>query len=217
MKKIVGIFAHPDDEALGPAGTLALLARENEVHLICVTSGEASGKTAEEKMKIGETRRLELRKSAEVLGIKEVYFLGYEDGELKNNIYHHLARDIQRKLEEINPDTLMTFEWRGISGHIDHITVSLVTTYVFYRLESAKKLMYYCICRAESELMHDYFIFFPPGYEKNEVHEVISVEGVWEQKVKAMQSHQSQIKDVETVLKNTRELPKDEYFLILEK
>ena len=53
MNRIIGIFAHPDDEALGPSGTLATLAKENEVYLICVTSGEAAGKTPEEKLVIG--------------------------------------------------------------------------------------------------------------------------------------------------------------------
>lgn len=217
MKKIVGIFAHPDDEAIGPAGTLAKLAREHEVTLICVTSGEASGKTHEEKLEVGETRRAELRKSARILGIKEVIFLGYEDGELKNNSYHDLARDIREKLEEIRPDTLMTFEWRGISGHIDHIAVSLVTTYVFHQLDFTQKLMYFCICREESELMHDYFIFFPPGYEKEDVHEVVDVSDVWSVKEKAMKAHSSQINDVEKALINSATLPKEEYFLIVEK
>lgn len=217
MKKIVGIFAHPDDEALGPSGTLATLAKENEVYLICVTSGEASGKTKAEKLKIGETRRAELKESARILGVKEVYFLGYEDGELKNNSYHQLASDIVTKLEELQPDTLMTFEWRGISGHIDHITVSLVTTYVFKKLSFVTKLLYYCVCRQESELMHDYFIFFPPGFEKKDVHEVIDVSPVWNIKLKAMQAHQSQIKDVERMLQHCESLPKEEYFLILEK
>lgn len=217
MKTVVGIFAHPDDEALGPSGTLAKLANENDVYLICVTSGEASGKTKEEKLHIGETRRAELRKSAAILGIKKVIFLGYHDGELNNNMYHRLAADIQKKLEELRPDTLMTFEWRGISGHIDHIAVSLVTTFVFNKIPTIKELMCYCVCREESDLMQDYFIFFPPGYKKDDVHEVVSVADVWETKVRAMQAHQSQIHDVETLLHNTSSLPKEEYFLILKK
>jgi LmbE family N-acetylglucosaminyl deacetylase len=214
MKTIVGVFAHPDDEALGPSGTLAKLAKENNVYLICVTSGEASGKTHDEKKSIGETRRAELLASAEILGIKDVYFLGYEDGELNNNLYHRLANDIQAKLAELKPDTLLTFEWRGISGHIDHITVSLVTTYVFNKLTEIKEVMYYCLCSEESDMMKDYFIFFPPGYNKDEVHEVISVEEVWSTKVQAMRAHKSQMHDVDTALEHAATLPKEEYFLI---
>lgn len=83
MKKtVVGIFAHPDDEALGPAGTIAKFAKEHDFYIICVTNGDAAGKTPEEKEAIGEIRKEELRKSAKCLGVKEVQFLEYGDGEL---------------------------------------------------------------------------------------------------------------------------------------
>ena len=97
MKRVVGIFAHPDDEALGPSGTLALLAKDHEVYLLCVTSGEAAGRTPEEKRVIGETRRKEVVDSARIIGIKEVFFLGYEDGCLCNSVYHQLAGEIGKR------------------------------------------------------------------------------------------------------------------------
>lgn len=217
MKKVMGIFAHPDDEAMGPAGTLATLAKDHEVYLICATSGEAAGRTKEEKLLIGETRRNELLASAKILGVKEVFFLGYEDGELKNNIYHQLADDIAKKVEAIRPEMLLTFELRGVSGHIDHITVSFVTTFVFKKFSFIKKLLYYVTTKAKSDRMEDYFVYFPQGYEKHEVHKVVAIEKVWETKVKAMHCHVSQMKDVESVLKNAQNSPKEEYFLVLEK
>lgn len=217
MKRIVGIFAHPDDEAMGPGGTLAQLAKNHEVYLICVTSGEASGKTPEEKLVIGEIRRKELEKSAEILGIKEVFFLGYEDGELRNNIYHQLAGDIAKKIEDLRPDTLLTFEMRGVSGHIDHITVSMVTTFVFQKYSFLKKVMYYVIPKKESKRMRDYFIYFPQGYEEQEVDEVRDISDVWDTKVQAMMAHTSQMKDVESMLEHTTDLPRKEYFLVFQK
>ncbi|MBP9816108.1 PIG-L family deacetylase [Candidatus Woesebacteria bacterium] len=42
MANIVAIFAHPDDEAFGPGGTLAKLSNEHDVYIICVTSGDKS-------------------------------------------------------------------------------------------------------------------------------------------------------------------------------
>lgn len=217
MKRVLAIFAHPDDEALGPSGTLATLTKDHEVYLLCVTSGEAAGRTPEERLIIGETRRNEVLASAKILGIKEVFFLGYEDGELRNNIYHQLADDITKKVEDLRPETLLTFELRGVSGHIDHITVSFVTTFVFKKYSFLKKLMYYVTTKVESDKMHDYFICFPTGFKRDEVDEVVDVSSVWETKVKAMQCHQSQIKDVERVLRNKAGLPHEEYFLILSK
>lgn len=214
MKKVVGIFAHPDDEALGPSGTLATLAKDHEVYLICATSGEAAGRTNEEKLAIGKIRRNELLTSAKILGIKEVFFLGYEDGQLCNSLYHQLAEDISKKVEELRPETVITFEMRGVSGHIDHITTSMVTSFVFRKYSFIKKLMYYATSKRISEKNQEYFIFFPDGYERAEVDEVVDVSPVWETKVKAMHSHQSQIKDVEKVMRNSSDLPQEEYFLV---
>jgi LmbE family N-acetylglucosaminyl deacetylase len=217
MKTVLAVFAHPDDEALGPSGTLATLAKDHTVYLICVTSGEAAGKTPEEKLTIGEIRRNEVSKAAKILGIKEVFFLGYEDGTLCNGIYHKLAEDIKKRIEELRPEMLLTFEMRGVSGHIDHITVSMVTSFVFRQYSFIRKIMYYVTTKTESDKMDDYFIFFPDGYQRNEVDEVVDIASVWDQKVAAMRCHRSQINDVERVLRNKEGRPQEEYFLIKKK
>ena len=109
---------------------------------------------------------------------------------------------------------LLTFEIRGVSGHIDHITTSLVTTFVFGKYSFIKKLMYYVTTKKESEMMKDYFIYFPQGFERDEVDEVIDISSVWDTKIKAMHVHQSQINDVERILRNKSGLPREEYFLV---
>lgn len=214
MKTVIGIFAHPDDEALGPAGTLAILAKTHPIYIICVTNGDAAGKTNAEKEAIGEVRKDELRKSAKVIGVKEVFFLEYGDGELSNNLYHKLAAEIQKKLEDLRPEIILTFEHCGVSGHIDHVAVSMVSSYLFCHLSFIKKIMYYCLEEKRASRMHDYFIFFPPGYKKSQIQEVVNIESVWKTKVAAMYCHASQLHDVETILNQTKDLPKEEYFLV---
>lgn len=214
MKRVVGIFAHPDDEALGPSGTLAILAKDHEVYLICVTNGEAEGKTPKDKKTIAKTRQSELLTSAKILGIKKVFFLNYVDGELNNKIYHKLYQDIFEKITLLRPETIITYEMRGVSGHIDHVTTSLVSSYVFQKNVFIKKIMYYVITKKESDLMQNYFIFFPPGFRRDQVDEIVTIESVWDIKVKAMFSHKSQQHDVEMVLQNTAGFPREEYFLV---
>lgn len=217
MKRLVGIFAHPDDEALGPSGALASFAKDHEVYLICVTSGEAAGVTEEEKLEIGEMRRSEIMQSAEILGVKDVYFLGYRDGDLCNSLYHKLANDIQDHLTRLQPEKLMTFNLQGVSGHLDHIMVSFVTTFVFNKLPFIKELYYYCTSRQKSEEMKDYFIYFPQGLVRKDADEVIDVTDVWETKVRAMKCHKSQFHDVERALASSDLYPKEEYFLVSRK
>ncbi len=218
MKKtVVGIFAHPDDEAMGPAGTIAKLAKTHEVHIICVTNGDAAGKISKEKETIAEIRKAELRKSAKILGVKEIHFLEYHDGDLSNNLYHQLAEQIQKELGLVRPEVVVTFEHRGVSGHIDHIVVSFVTTFVTCKLHFVKKIMYYCLSKKRREQITDYFIYFPKGYEESEIDEVVDISETWEQKVQAMYCHKSQMHDVKRVHKQLLELPKIECFLVKKK
>lgn len=218
MKNVVCIFAHPDDEAFGPAGTIAQLAKKYNVYILCATKGEV-GQDSEEgqEIRIEERRAQELLKSAKVLGVKKVYFLGFKDGRLSNNLYHKLADKIQNKLLSLKPETIMTFEPRGISGHIDHITVSMATTFVFQKLDFIKTLMYYCITRERAKENKEYFIYFPPGYKETEIDKVIDVTKEWETKVSAMMCHKSQLHDAKRILKAADKFPKHEYFLIMKK
>lgn len=217
MKTVVGIFAHPDDEAFGPGGTLAQLAIDNEVYVICVTNGDAKQNDSEKEEKLGRIRRKELEASCSILGIKKVFFLGYKDGSLCHNLYHEIAEKIQKHLEGLRPQTLITFEQRGVSGHIDHIFVSMVTSFVFEKLPFITTLLYYCNSEELRKLVTDYFIHMPHGYTESEIQKVINTESMWDIKVKAMRMHQSQWEDVEKVLRWQMQLPKEEYFLVVEK
>lgn len=217
MKPVVAVFAHPDDEAFGASGTLALLAKEREVYLICVTDGSEGMNSSNKTEELAEIRREELLNSAKVLGIKEVFFLGYKDGSLSNNLYHKIAEKMQKILQEIKPAILLTDELHGVSGHLDHIAVSFITTYVFKRLSFIHELWYYCVTKKRSEAVKDYYIYFPPGYKKEEISKTVDVSVVWEQKTTAMYQHESQRHDVERILKENAGLPQEENFIILKK
>lgn len=214
-KTVVAVFAHPDDEALGPAGTLAKFSKTHDIHLLCVTDGQAGKNslknTARELSKI---RKQELFESAKILGIKKIHCLGFVDGTLSNNLYHEVAKKIKKKLLQLKPEFVITFEPHGISGHIDHIAVTFITTYVVKQLLFIKNLYYYCLTLKEREMMpENYFVYFPDGYKKNEIDWEVDITDVWDTKLKAMNAHASQKHDTKTVQKAFKNLPKKEYFL----
>jgi len=218
MRPLLAVFAHPDDEAFGPAGTLALKSKKQDVYLICVTNGSAGKNSSRSKKNLPEIREKELRNSAKILGVKKVFFLNYEDGCLCNKFYHEIAEKIEAKIKKIKPATLMTFEPRGVSGHIDHIAVSLITTFVFNRSKFTNTLLYYCVDKREGdEFGNNYFIYFPPGYKKSEVDRIVDVSKIWDTKIEAMMAHKSQRHDVEMILKFRADLPKEEIFLVKNK
>lgn len=214
-KKVVCIFAHPDDEAFGPSGTIAKLSLDHEVYLICATSGEHGENP--DGIDLAKARRADLHKSAKILGIKQVIFLDFVDGTLSNNLYHKLADAIQVHLDLIKPEILLTHEMRGVSGHIDHITVSMVSSYLFEKLPYIKKILYYCISKIRRAWIKDYFIYFPEGFDKSQVDQVVDVTDLWDIKIEAIKAHASQSADVKMMLEYHKNLPKEEYFLIRKK
>lgn len=212
-KSLVCVFAHPDDEAFGPGGTIATFAKDYDVYILCATKGEAGG--------TANVREQELLASSKILGVKHVNFLGFTDGTLCNSIYHDLVAMIKKHIEEIKPELLLTFEPRGVSGHIDHIVVSMVTTYYFEHQKRIKKLLYFCTIDWQIKIIKtfykNYFVYHPPGYKKNEIDLTVDISSVWKTKVAAMKIHKSQIHDVNRLLLFQRLVPKKEYFLVLNK
>jgi len=212
---VVAVFAHPDDEAFGPGGTLAVLSKTHDVYIITVTGGEA-GKNNLKSNKSGlkDIRKKELIASAKVLGVKKVFFLGYEDGTLSNNLYHQIASKIEEQLKKLNPATVITFEQGGVSGHIDHIAVHFITTYVVKNMTIKPELLYYFVPDTHSSLTPDYFIHYPTPQKAKSAHKVISIHDVWDTKKNAMLMHKSQAHDAKRIIAHTEDLPKEEYFFI---
>jgi len=204
FKRVLAVFAHPDDEVFGPGGTLALMAQQGEVKIICVTDG------------VDTRRREELRTSAKILSVKEVVFLDYADGSLNHAVYHQVAKEITEYVKQWQPEVLLTFEPRGISGHLDHIAVAMITAYVFRENKQIKELWYFAELeyRFERAFKNKYFIYFPPGYRKEEMNKVVDTTSVYATQVKAMMAHETQRKDALQIMAQRTLLPKREYFLV---
>jgi LmbE family N-acetylglucosaminyl deacetylase len=217
-KTIVAVFAHPDDETFGPGATLHKLAQNNDVYIVCATCGEAGQNGSHEtKREIAEIRREELQSACKILGVQDVIFLGFEDGTLSNNQYHAIAKAVKEKLIQLKPEIVITFEPKGVSGHIDHIAMSMITTFVVRDLPFVECLMYYGNLKERAASRKDYFIYFPPGYDRSEFDEIVDISDVWDVKVKAMEQHKSQIKDMQNILESAKNFPKEEYFFVVKK
>ena len=92
-------------------------------------SGEAgiSGAKPEEA---GAIREQELRQAAKHLGI-EVYFLGYQDGELSKTDPAKLLEHVAGWIDTVQPQVILTFGPDGVSGHPDHVTISHIVTQAY--------------------------------------------------------------------------------------
>ncbi len=219
-KKLVCIFAHPDDEAFGPSGSIAYLSGNCEVHIICVTKGDADEEFAKGNniQTLADVRAQELDASAKILGVKTVTHLGFKDGGLNNNNYHKVTEEVKNILEKIKPDTLLTFDPNGVSGHLDHIAVSMETTYLFERLDFVKNLMYFCEPEGVKKIIgKDYFVYYPEGYNEKQVDWIIDVSDHMDKKISAINAHVSQRSDASMILTTFKPFLEKEYFRVLTK
>lgn len=124
---ILGVWAHPDDEAYLMAGT-ALLAAAAGSAVACVTAtaGDA-GESADEdrwpRARLGDLRRAELAASLAILGIEDHTWLGLPDGCLAEVDQATGIRLVATVIERVEPDTVLTFARDGMTGHPDHVAV----------------------------------------------------------------------------------------------
>ena len=130
--------AHPDDEALLTAGTMARLAAEgHRVVLVVATAGEAGLSAAGGPGLLGDLRTREAHASASVLGCARVEFLGYRDSGLSSSpppgafstaSVEEAAARLASVLRSEEADMLTTYDPAGGYGHPDHIQVNRVGT-----------------------------------------------------------------------------------------
>ena len=136
-RRLLGVFAHPDDEVFCAGGTMARAAEAGaEVMIISATRGEQGqirDPAAATRLTLGAVRERELRAAAAELGVQHVQVLAYPDGTLP----HHrsaLGAAIEAITRRFDPDTIITFGADGGYGHPDHITISETATKAFRAL-----------------------------------------------------------------------------------
>src|SRR5262245_57726968 len=131
--RLMCVFPHPDDETLGMGSTLAKYAAEGiATYLVTATRGER-GWTGDPAaypgpQALGQIRTAELHAAAKVLGIREVAFLDYIDGDVDQADPAEAIGRIVAHIRRIRPQVVVTFGPDGSYGHPDHIALSQFTT-----------------------------------------------------------------------------------------
>lgn len=154
-KRILSVLAHPDDEAFGMGGTLALYAMHGaEVYLACATLGEAGDIPTNflaDHSSSAALRESELDCSADVLALKQVFKLGFRDSGMAGSPDNQhpdalVARPIEEAVEriadvmrQVRPHVVLTFDPVGGYYHPDHIRVHQATVLAFERVRQELK------------------------------------------------------------------------------
>ena len=139
------IIAHADDAEFAAAGTVALWAQEGwDVYYVVCTDGgsggpdEATDVSLAARQQVIETRKKEQQAAADVLGVKEVLFLGYTDGQLqpdlalRQNLVRLLRRYRPTRVICQSPERSWTPELRIGAYHSDHMAAGQATLAAIY-------------------------------------------------------------------------------------
>ena len=130
--KLMAIFPHPDDETLGLGPTFARYAAEGiETYLVCATHGERGWFESEGPDPgfegVARIRTGELQRAADNLGLHEVTFLDYIDGDVDQANPAEIIRKLVAQIRRVRPQVIVTFAPDGGYGHPDHIALSQFT------------------------------------------------------------------------------------------
>ena len=128
---IMGIFAHPDDESFGLAGTLARATMQGHLAaIVCATRGEV-GEIADPALAmpetLGQVREGELRAACAAVGVHDVSFLDYIDGQLADAHEDEAVGRVVAHLRRFRPAVVVTFSANGGYGHPDHMAIHRYT------------------------------------------------------------------------------------------
>lgn len=135
--RILAILAHPDDVDFGAAGTVAQWVAEGHRVTYCViTDGDAGGfDPGIPRSEIPAIRRAEQVAAAAAVGVSDVRFLGYRDGELA--VSHELRRDLSRVIRQVRPHRALIQSpernWQRIpASHPDHLAAGEASIAAIY-------------------------------------------------------------------------------------
>ena len=117
MKTVLVIAAHPDDEVLGAGGTIAKLSAEGaECHLLIVTDGSSSQyRDSDHLAEIIEAKKKETKGCADILGFKSIHYGELPDMKLDKTPHITINQIIERVIDEIQPDTVLTHFWGDVN------------------------------------------------------------------------------------------------------
>lgn len=125
-KSAMVIVAHPDDAEFTVAGTVALWTGGgcHVTYVVCTDGNAGSHEPGMTRERLSELRRAEQRAACAELGVADVVFLGYDDGQLQPTLAlrRDLVREIRRALPEVvlAQDPTVLFMGADYINHPDH-------------------------------------------------------------------------------------------------
>jgi len=145
LGSILGVWAHPDDEAYLSAGLMAV-AVEAGHHVCCVTATRGElGFPDDDPTPIDERmalREAELDACLADLGVTDHRWLDYPDGGCHEVDVDEVVGRLTAIIDEVRPDVVLSFGPDGATWHTDHIATSRWAALAVRASEPSPRLLY---------------------------------------------------------------------------
>jgi len=186
-ENILVVLPHPDDEAFGLSGSLAMHVAEGaHVTYACLTLGEMGRNMGFPPFANRETlpqiRKAELEASCRAIGIQDLRLLGFHDKTIEFEDEERLDGKIGELIDVLKPSIVYTF-YPGYSVHPDHDACGAAVVRVVGRLPEHERPTVLCIAFSRN---HEQFIGAPDV--------VRDVSKFIEQKRASLSAHRSQFR-----------------------
>ena len=197
IKRALVIYAHPDDAEFSVAGTVAKWAKAGVEITYCMVTNGASGSQDPDmtREKLRDIRYAEQREAAKILGVKNVVFLGYEDGYLYPTL--EVRRDVARQVRIHKPDVILAMDPRfrvsddgGYVNHPDHIAAGEVALRTI-NPDASTRQMFPELWSDEKLEPHKPKALFLETFRDGDT--VVDIGDTMKMKIKALLAHRSQV------------------------
>lgn len=167
---VLGVWAHPDDEAYLSAALMALARRAGQ-RVVCVTATRGELGTPDPVAwppeRLARAREHEVRASLAALDVTEHHWLGHADGTCASVPRAAAVAGLLARWEEVQPDTVVTFGPEGMTGHADHVAVGGWATEAWLATGRSARLLHATTTARFADAnadLHDRFdVFLAPG------------------------------------------------------
>jgi LmbE family N-acetylglucosaminyl deacetylase len=223
--RLVGVFAHPDDDVYTMGGTLVLHARDLAPTFVFCTSGEAGpiwvdGIATRETL--GRVREAEQGAAMTALGIEaESVFLRRPDFSLPEVPFGQLVGEVENVLRRVRPEVVVTFGPDGLTTHEDHIRAGEAADAAFHRARqdvtdgTFQRLFHVAIPRSVVDRFHDEVQGLrkdlPAGSPLNlagpadeEIAVAVDTRSVAATKLRGIEAHRTQMGELEQIPEASR-------------
>lgn len=210
-KDCVLIFsAHADDAEFFAGGTIARFVSEGmDVYEVITTNNERGSFELDSVTLVRQSREVEAKKAAQVLGKKGVFFLEYPDGFLADYPINELREKFIKFIRKLRPKIVLTFDpWAKNEPHPDHRMVSVAA---MEAVSFANMPLFHAEHKKEGLTPHLVVETYYFAKDSSNANKVIDITEFIDKKVEALCAHDSQMKlfidDIRLTLEATGENP----------